>query len=215
MEPTNYPTKVPVTPSGNTRPKSVKFPSASPTTTPNTTISMDTLMTMEMDCSGDLNALADLLGKSLFETMSTDMTSGQQMQDVNVYELCGQSMSGTSRLLQTTQSAVRLKITVQSQCADCGDDVFNNVESTLQSVVSSGALAQSISTNSGGTITVVISDNIVSTYEVITSNPTSSPSTMAPVSLAPSQAPTAGTKSVKSSKEGKVVTKAGKDKKKQ
>ena len=196
--PSKTPTNAPMTPEDP--PNS---PSLSPTMIPVTTISMDSTLSMNLDCSTDLTILTDVLEKSLFETMSSELEPGE-LQDINVYELCGQAAASgfVSHLFITSRIAntdVSFQSTVTSQKS--GNDIFQAAKDALQTSVSRGDLADSIQTNSGGTITAVISDTIVSTFEVTTNPPTTSP-TNVPNTAKPTNRPTMS----KAAKNSKIKT---------
>lgn len=142
---------------------------------------------MTIDCSGDLTVLADVLEKSLLETMGSELQPGE-LQDVNVYQLCGQAAPltylSTSSFAETT---VSVKSIVTSQKS--GDDLFQVANQALETSISSGNLVDRINTNSNGTITAVISDTVVSTFEVTTNPPTFSPTSGKPTAK-PTNRPT-------------------------
>lgn len=156
---------------------------------------------MNVDCTGDLSVLVDVLEQSILETMDSGMQPGE-MQEVNVYELCGQAAPFTSTFSSNSlyaETTVSLKSIVTSQKS--ANDIFNDANQALVESISSGDLAKSINTNSGGTITAIISDTVVSTFDVMTNPPTA-----APITDKPSVRPTNRPSMSKSAKNAKTQT---------
>jgi hypothetical protein len=136
---------------------------------------MDSTLTWNITCpiTADVDT-ARIVEKSIYEGMSN--VAG--LQTVYVWELCNNAVSKHSpypsgrRLVDTN---IEASIVVSSVCNGCKNDLINEANSTLHSIVDDGSLTTNIKTNSGGTIDAVIGPNVNSNFNVISNPPTAAP----------------------------------------
>ena len=151
-----------------------------------TTIRMDSTLQWNVECSSldsaALVTLAQIIEKSVYDGIESQLSNGNGvLQSTYVSELCDQLVDEHSpypdglRRLQTGSSTdVKLYSVVSSDCIGCQQEMFTATNNALTTIVENGSLADSIQSESGGTIDVVI-DPVVDSSFVIVNAPTGAP----------------------------------------
>ena len=171
---------------------------------------MDAGLTWNVTCPlPDPVAVSGIISQSVYQGMNPKLQPGE-LQYVYVYELCGEGVAFSpyppSRRLQNAESMIRLKVVVEASCETCEDDLFNEADQALVSIVSDGSLSESIQSNSGDVITAVIGDTVLTLLETV--SPTSSPTV--PPTGPPTNRPTASKSSKRSKTQKPVLSKSSK-----
>jgi hypothetical protein len=160
---------------------------------------MDSVLEWNITCS-ELNAttlldVAQLVEQSIFDKVSPQLPN-EVLDYVLVNSMCSQPVQAhatytgpASRVLATgnaTSILFQMQIT-GTGCSDCGEQVFNNTNTAIETIVRDGSLTSSIQNKSANLIRVVINPNVTdSTFTTVTNRPTTSPALSLPPSHSPS-----------------------------
>jgi hypothetical protein len=196
--PTDAPTNAHVTPAPADAPVT-----APPTALFSTTVQVDTTLVWNFTCdtinSTTLVEVAKIIEKSVYQDLEPQLNAGTTLDVVYVYELCGQTVETHvgyppgRRLQSAPQSDIKMFTVISEVCASsdvgqCGQDLFDQADEGLDTIVGDGSLSNTIQDNSGNVITAVINGITNSTFNVTSTNaptrpPVSSTPTSAPVSM--------------------------------
>jgi hypothetical protein len=198
--PTNALTNAPVTPAPTNAFTNAPV-TAPPTALFRTTVQVDTTLVWNITCdsinSTTLVEVAKIIEKSVYQDLDSQLNPDTTLDAVYVYELCGQKLEThvgfpPGRRLQQN-SEIKMFTVVSEACASgdvgqCGQDLFDQANAGLVTIVGDGSLSNTIQVNSGDVIAAVINGITNSTFNVTSTNaptrsPVSSSTTNAPVSI--------------------------------
>ena len=146
-----------------------------------------------------LLSLAKVIEESIYNGVDPQLTTGEDVESVLVYELCGEDVpdhegfSMDRRLQFADSSNIGVLTVVSKTCLDCQEVMFTDTKEALESIVNDGSLITAI-----GTTTEIgnaaFNPGVVSTFTRITDSPTASPTVSSSPSGVPSLAPSSSQK---------------------